>query len=93
MKNTRTIEAGEATELLFSFHNSFTPELMLLAKVASECNINPEFREVFSQDELELVALLLEHYRSLTIIFAKYRSCKDLTDEEMEHARQVMGKK
>lgn len=95
MSNTTSkneIEAyGRKVEMLQQMHGSFGPYLMMTVRLMSALARNPGLRDQFDPDDLEIVALLHEHFYQLMIIWDRYRPDRELDDSEMNMARKIMN--
>ena len=90
---SQTIEAyGQETEKLRSMDGSFSPFLMLTARLSAAIARNPDLRDSLGDDDVEKIALLMEYFYNLMIIWDRDRPDHELDDSELNHARQVMNK-
>lgn len=90
-KNSKTIEAyGLETEKLRSMDGSFSPFLMLTARLSAAIARNPDLRDTLGDDDPEKIALLQEYFYSLILIWDRHRTDRELDDSELNRARQVM---
>lgn len=90
-KNQKQLEAAEAVDSLFICQGlTFTPQLMLLGRISAACHVNEAFQDFFTVDELETVAVMIEHFKRLTVIYADYYHKRELSESELDEVRRML---
>lgn len=93
-KSSKTkIEAyGEAADKLWGMNRSFSPFLMVSARMSTVLSLHPFVKDLLGDDDPEHLALLQEFFYDLMLIYDCYRDHSDLDDSEVNHARRIMDK-
>ncbi|GHB44508.1 hypothetical protein GCM10008106_26980 [Mongoliitalea lutea] len=78
-------------EKLQNIQGSLTPVLMTLTRLGTLLARQPELQEQLSEEDLETLAVLQEHFYALILIREHYRPDRELDDSELNHARKIMG--
>lgn len=77
-------------DLLFKFEFTFSPYRHLMGRIMQHYSRCASFRKEFSQEDLNQIDLLKEHYTALEVIIAKYRDPNWRPDPE--YVRSMMKK-
>lgn len=86
----KLIRLGKEVDLLFKFEFTFSPYRLLMGRLMQHYSRCASFRKEFSQEDLNQIDLLKEHYTALEVIIAKYRDPNWRPDPE--YVRSMMKK-
>lgn len=83
---------GQEVEKLWNMNRSFSPFLMLMARLNAALIRNPDLKESLGEDDPELIALLQEHFYQLILIWDAHRPDYELDDSELNRVRLLMAR-
>lgn len=91
VKKSITEDYGQAVERMHGIQGTFTPQLMALVRISCACTLDMPLSEALDREDRQALALLLEHLRSLMIIYDRHYPHRELTADQLNQVRDILS--